>query len=256
MGKSSIAYSVCEVLSRAGSFDYIIWISAKETILTREGIKATQPELTDLNALLDKILIGSGIEKKEDFQDLEISEKLKNVYTYLAMAKFLIVIDNLETIRFENELADFIGKIPQPSKVLITTRVSKIVGEKQINVAEMTEDEAVELIREEARAVNAREITNATESNLRRISSKLGRIPLALTFLVSLSLERYSLADIENKIKDVNSTGIIDFCFSEIFKNLSKLEKDIFLSLIVLDKRDRSESIIIQINLTRMILKP
>ena len=217
-------------------------------LLTTKGIDFKDPVFKDLNGLLSKILVWTDLLKMDDFNDLDLNTKIDIAYKYLAMSPFLIVIDNLETVSFHKELIDFLENIPSPSKVLLTTRESKIVGEKIINIKEMMEEEAIELLKEEAVIVNAKEIINAQPIQLKALVNKVGRIPLALSFLASLSAEKISLGKIEQELKNVSNNKIIEFCFSEIYKTLTPLVKKVFLSLIILEKPHRIEQIIKLVN--------
>lgn len=244
VGKSSLAYYVCKKLQINSSFEYIIWISAKDSRLTTNGVEKIIPELKNLDDLFERILVRTNLMPKGEFADLSSKEKQESVNDYLSMAKFLIVIDNLETVEFTEQIERFIENIPSPSKVLITTRKADIVGEMRININKMDKDEAIKLLREEAKIFEAKELQNATDTQLFSLIDKFGYIPLALSFLVSLSVEGFSLGAIVKKISNIEEAGIIDFCFKEVYEKLSELSKKIFLSLIVLSHEDRSEQII------------
>ncbi|OGG51770.1 hypothetical protein A2704_01985 [Candidatus Kaiserbacteria bacterium RIFCSPHIGHO2_01_FULL_54_36b] len=250
VGKSSIAYFVCEKLKAANSFEYIVWISAKETLLTTQGIGSLKPELTGLDELLSKIVISSGLETRENFEQLPTSEKSKVAHTYMGLAPFLVVLDNLETIRFDKEISHFLENIPAPSKALITTRESKLTGEKIINIKEMDNEEAIDLLRQEAQILNAKELKNLSQVQASKLVEAFGRIPLAITLLAAFSAEKRSLGKIIDDVKSLDDkTKIIDFCFSEVYQTLSDIERRIFLSLVIIDDKGlRTPAVVIRMN--------
>jgi|GEM_PF-4902387 tetratricopeptide (TPR) repeat protein len=240
VGKSSIAYYVGEKLKGTSSFEYIIWTSAKDAVLTSKGISEHSPEFTGLDSLLQKIVIETGLECREDFEQLSIEEKQAMAYEYMAMAPFLIIVDNLETItseKDEKEISEFLSKLPMPSKALVTTRESKLEGEKVVNIKEMSDEEAKELLIQEAKLLNAKEILNLQDVPLTRLIESVGKIPLAITLLAALSAEKVSLGKIMDVLKGIeDKTKIIEFCFSEVYATLSEIDRKVFMALIVIEE--------------------
>ncbi|HEU4324245.1 MAG TPA: NB-ARC domain-containing protein [Roseiflexaceae bacterium] len=197
MGKTSLAR---EVASRCLSgdaaeleFDAAVWVSDKD-----------QPGTVNLSTVLDEVA------RTLDYPGLTQyahTEKRFEVEQLLRRQSVLLVVDNFETIT-DGALLDWLVRIPEPSKVVITTREHHRAfrGAWSIELGGMTNDEARLLINDrlrmlkwDARAVDPAQLTPlivATGGNPKAIELALGvikyeRRPLSL---VLQELERARLA--------------------------------------------------------------
>ncbi len=200
MGKTSLAR---EIASRCLSgdavgleFDAAVWVSDKD-----------QPGTVNLSTVLDEVA------RTLDYPGLiqyPHTEKRFEVEQLLRRQSVLLVVDNFETIT-DGALLDWLVRIPEPSKVVITTREHRRAfrGAWSIELGGMTKDEARLLIKDrlrmlklDARAIDPALLTPliaATGGNPKAIELALGvikyeRRPLTLV-LEELEQARLALFD-------------------------------------------------------------
>src|SRR5690606_12912493 len=90
----------------------------------------------------------------------------KEVLNYLAEFKILLILDNLETV-LDNRIKSFLGRLPQGSKVLITSRIGVGAYEYPIKLQPLEETEAVQLLRA---LISARNVTTLADTNTRKLA--------------------------------------------------------------------------------------
>ena len=176
IGKSSLALEVVYECLDAGRdksgqnvaiFDGFIWTTARDRDLS-------------LNAMLDTIartLDYPGIVQ----QPLE--EKRHAVCKLLQSRRYLLIVDNFGTISDEG-IRDFLLDLPEPSKVLITTREQKLPQVRPVSIKGLTEVEALALIRGEGRRLGLASFEQAEDRILGRLYQATGGAPLAIKWAV------------------------------------------------------------------------
>jgi tetratricopeptide (TPR) repeat protein len=176
IGKSSLALEVayeCLNARREKSsqdiaiFDGFIWTTAKDRDLS-------------LNALLDTIartLDYPGIVQ----QPLE--EKRHAARKLLQSRPYLLIVDNFETITDEG-VRDFLLDLPEPSKVLITTREQKLRDVRSVSLKGLTGPEALTLIRNEGKRQGLASFELAEDRILLHLYQATGGAPLAIKWAV------------------------------------------------------------------------
>ena len=117
VGKTALAREVAERALDNGIFDAVIWTSAKVEKLTSTGIEKIFGPPTTTRTIIDTIVDTFDFNLKDESFEL----KYKMVLKIFNSIKCLLVIDNWETID-DMSLNMFIDEIPEPSKVLITSR--------------------------------------------------------------------------------------------------------------------------------------
>lgn len=144
MGKTSLAREIaaqCMVADGEGPyFDTVVWLSDKD-----------RPGTTNLSLLLDEIA------RTLDYPgllQLAYDEKRLAVEQLLRHRCALLVIDNYETIT-DGALDSWLLRVPEPTKVLITTRKAPAMFRASwlVDLGGMTEDEALALINYRLRAL-------------------------------------------------------------------------------------------------------
>jgi hypothetical protein len=177
IGKTSLALEVVYDCLRASkgkqpddgiaTFEGFIWTTARDRNLS-------------LNAVLDTIartLEYPGIVQQPS------EEKQAAIRKLLQAKPYLLVIDNFETIT-DDSVRDFLLNLPEPSKVLITTREQKLRQVRAISVKGLTEPEALALIRSEGRRLGLVSLEQAEDRTLLRLYAATGGAPLAIKWAV------------------------------------------------------------------------
>ena len=93
MGKSTLAIEISHRCIENDLFEAVIWISAKEAILTLHGIEPVIPEAKTLSDIL--ITIGANL-GNPTIGNLSIQDQIKRAYYLLSKRTTLLVLDNFE----------------------------------------------------------------------------------------------------------------------------------------------------------------
>lgn len=183
IGKTSLALEVayeCLHASRDATifdgkttFAGFIWASAKDRDLT----------LNDLLNAIARTLDYTGIAHQPEGEKREAVERL------LREQPYLLLVDNLETVTDEN-VRDFLLKLPEPSKALITTREQTLRQVWAISLKGLAQDAALELIRSSGRRLGLQALAQAEEKVLLRLYEATGGAPLAIKWAVGQIKQR------------------------------------------------------------------
>ena len=139
-GKTSLAREIATYTLRGAEptlrFDAVIWVSDKD-----------RPGTTNLSVVLDEM---ARTLDYPGFTQFAFDEKRREVEQLLRRQRVLVIIDNFETIT-DHALLDWLLKVPEPSKVLITAREYRREfrrGGWLVELWGMTESEAFAFIQE------------------------------------------------------------------------------------------------------------
>lgn len=139
-------------------FDAVVWVSAKE----RSGGEEW------LNEVMDQIA------SVLDYPAYAVSQKKQSKIGQLLLKyRTLVVVDNFETIENPDRLIAWLRQIPEPSKVLITSRLAQLRGPLDrpwvVHLRGFSEDEAFQLIHNHVQRLELAESLVANEDDLRRL---------------------------------------------------------------------------------------
>lgn len=155
VGKSSLALAVAhnyrehyQELPPEDRFEAIIWITAKEEVLTIDGpTNAALPGLT-FHTLEDMYTTIAQTLEREDITRAILEEQDYLVHKALSTQRTLLIVDNLESVK-DKRVKTFLRNLPPPTKCIVTSRewidvadVLKLIG--------LPPEEAKKMIFEEA----------------------------------------------------------------------------------------------------------
>ncbi len=177
IGKTALALEVANECLQASkgempadgipTFDGFIWTTAKDRELT----------LNDVLDAIARTLDYLGIAQ----QPLE--EKQESVRRLLQSKRCLVIVDNFETVK-DSAVRDFLLRLPEPSKVLITSREQKLRQAWAVSLKGLEPPEALTLIRSEGRRLGLASMEKAEERVLLRLYKATGGAPLAIKWAV------------------------------------------------------------------------
>ncbi|MBN2258166.1 MAG: tetratricopeptide repeat protein [Anaerolineaceae bacterium] len=220
IGKTSLALEIayeCLRTSKEESTDIVafegfIWTTAKDRDLT-------------LNTLLDSIaftLECQGIVQRP------IEEKLIAVRKLLQAKPYLLVVDNFETVTDEG-FRDFLLKLPEPSKALITTREQNLQEVRAISIKGLAKSEALALIRHEGERLGLESLQQADDSVLLRLYEATGGAPLAIKWAIGqIKRKGQSLDTVLTALHEARG-NIFDNVFSRSWDLLSKEAQQVLI---------------------------
>ncbi|MGC1378666.1 MAG: tetratricopeptide repeat protein, partial [Anaerolineales bacterium] len=215
IGKSALALEVAHRYLRDYSqlpvderFEAIIWASAKQSILTADGIKPRSRSLHNLDDVFTAIAVTM---KKEDITKARHEEQLEIVRNVLIRQRTLLIIDNLETIEDETVIT-FLRELPAPTKAIVTTR-QRIDVAYAVRLTGMPFSDAKKLIEQEC---NKRGIV-LSDGDVKHLYDRTGGIPLAIMWsIANLGFGQ----NIEMVLRHLGAAkgDISYFCFGEVWK--------------------------------------
>ncbi len=210
IGKSALALEVAhhylrnaENLPTDERFEAIIWVSAKKTMLTGEGIKKRPHYLEYIDDIYTSIAITLGRKDITRSRDKEQHELVKHALT---QQRTLLLIDNLETVDDERVMM-FIHEVPDPTKVIITTRHWLNIA-YPIRLLGMGEKDALALIYDESK----KKSFQLSEGDSSQLFQRTGGVPLAIVWSISQMAYGYGCEAVLTRLgQPIND--IIEFCF-------------------------------------------
>lgn len=234
IGKSALALEVAhsylcqyDKLQKEKRFEAIIWITAKQIILTGGGkIRRSSPLCTlkeiytTIGVTLDR---GDIINAHGTVQDHLVRQALTQQRT-------LLIIDNLETVDDKESVIVFIQEIPHPTKVIVTTRHRIDVADYcPIRLDVITQKDAMQLIEDTAKRKGVRLAANESK----QLYHQIGGVPLAITWSVAkISFGSYTVERVLKLLREEPPSDIIQFCFEKALEQIK--EKPAYTLLLAL----------------------
>ncbi len=181
VGKSALALFIAHAylqdynrLPPEERFDAIIWISAKEEVLTAQGREKAVLSKQVLRSLEDAYTVIAQVLDREDITRATAEEQSHLVEKALKTQRTLLIMDNLESVKDER-LKPFLRNLPMPTKALITSREWLDVADV-LALTGLDQEEADQLVAEE---VSLRQVTLETDQR-RRLFDLTSGLPLPI----------------------------------------------------------------------------
>jgi Cdc6-related protein, AAA superfamily ATPase len=209
VGKSTLATEVSYRCIENDLFESVIWISAKESILTLHGIEPVIPEAKTLSDIL--ITIGTSL-GNPTIGNLSIQDQIKRAYNLLARQTTLLVLDNFESLSKteQRDILDFLRRSPITLKVAITSR--ERVSEGQIiRLQGLSFEESNALLEWDAQQKNI----HLTQDQNKYLVELTGGLPLALLWVQGqIAVLGYSVTQVLDKLSLDTDIPILQYCFN------------------------------------------
>lgn len=211
IGKSTLALEAAyyylqqyETLPPEERFDAIIWASAKQSVLTADGIVSRRQTLRTLDDLYTTI---STTLDREDITRARSDKQPSLVDQALRRQRTLLILDNFETVDDEQVLA-FVREVPDPTKVIVTTR-HRIDVAYPVRLVGMPEEDGLSLIAQEC----DEQAVTMTEKEARRLYERTGGVPLAIVWSLALMGYGYGVDAVLRRLGQ-RSEDIGHYCFA------------------------------------------
>jgi LuxR family glucitol operon transcriptional activator len=203
-------------------FDAIVWVTAKRTLLTASGIQQRQQTFSTLADLYREI---ANVLEIPAILQVDMEQQRTLVERALSDQRTLLVIDNLETVDDE-ELLTFIRELPDPTKVVVTTR-HRIDIAMPIRVLGMPYNDAHELMVTEA----ASKQIELTAEDMNSLFRRTAGVPLALVWSIALMSLGHGVEAVLRRLGSGHS-DIARFCFIESIEHIR--DRDAYRLLLAL----------------------
>lgn len=186
IGKTTLACALVRRLLGNAYWHEVAWVTAAQQLFNGGGaIKPiTRPALTS-EALVDA-LVEQLLRAEIGTSALSMEQKRNMLQQRFRQQPHLVVIDNLETLQDIEALLGTLREWLNPTKFLLTSRISRYYETDiyHLIVPELPADDALALVRTEARVRNNSALAAANDNELRPIYETVGGNPLALRLVV------------------------------------------------------------------------
>lgn len=237
IGKSALALEIAHyylrnynTLPAEERFEAIIWTSAKNNVLTADGIAPRRQIMRTLDDTYTAIAVAL---QRDDITRAQSDDEDEIVRRALTQQRTLLLVDNFETVDDEDVLT-FLREIPDPTKVIMTTR-HRIDIAYPIRLLGMSWDEAQALIGKEC----ARKAVKVTEVQSRQLYERTGGIPLAIVWSIAQIGIGYSIEAVLMRLEQ-HTGSIAKFCFEEVVSQIRDKPAYKLLIALALFKTDAS----------------
>ncbi|MBD2562227.1 MULTISPECIES: tetratricopeptide repeat protein [Nostoc] len=237
MGKTALALEVAHLARKQALFDAYLFVSAKTTWLSAEGVREETLALSSLDSFCREFAKGLG--QTDIVKMTDATERRRALLDALRGRRTLLIWDNLETLNAEerNMIAEFLRKLPTPNKAIITSR--RRTGESAVTIRldRLLEAEALELMREKGRSHPrlAQELNATKPEILTALYEASGGNPLALDWtLGQVAHKGYSISVALERLRNAaKSEDLYGFLFADAAKTLSEKDRTVLSALVV-----------------------
>jgi LuxR family glucitol operon transcriptional activator len=243
VGKSALAIEVSHRCLEADLFESVIWISAKESILTLHGIEPIIPEAKSLSDIL--ITIGTSL-GNPTIGNLSIQDQIRRAYNLIASRTTLLILDNFESLS-KNEQADildFLRRSPITLKIIITSR-ERVAEGQIIRLQGLSFLESNALLEWDAQQKNIQ----LTSDQNKYLVDLTGGLPLAMLWVQGqIAVLGYSVTQVFDKLSLDANIPILQYCFNHSWNLLRNIDEKRLLFILALQpdavSRDALKAII------------
>lgn len=186
IGKSTLAEALVRRLVPETTFADLAWVTARQQSFNLGGsIREERRSLLNAQGIAE-LIFDQLWQSEEQPLALSASHKLEMLRQRLKQAAHLVVVDNLETVADLQVLMPTIRQLANPSQFILTSRES-LYGESGVFhhvLRELSQADALELVRQEAQERNLPSLVVAPDKQLIPIYDTVGGNPLALRLVV------------------------------------------------------------------------
>src|SRR5574341_1261712 len=229
VGKSTLAIEISHRCIENDLFEAVIWISAKETVLTLHGIEPVIPEAKTLSDIL--ITIGTNL-GNPTIGNLSIQDQIKRAYNLLSRRTTLLVLDNFESLSKteQRDILDFLRRSPITLKVVITSR-ERVSEGQVIRLQGLSFEESNALLDWDAQQKNIQ----LTKDQSRHLIDLTGGLPLSLCWVQGqIAVLGYSVTQVLDRLSLDANIPILQYCFNHSWNLLQQTDTKKLLFILAL----------------------
>lgn len=235
MGKTALAHALCRTLVREGALTALAWVTAQKQQMGLGGVirSVEHPALT--SAELVHSLAQQLLADEPDYALLSLARKEERLAQRFRATPHLVMVDNLETLVDVETLLGHLRAWANPTKFLLTTRHS-LLAEADIHhfsLPELTQGDALALVRHEARQRNLPGVADASESELNPIFESVGGNALALRLVVG-QLHVYPLSTVLADLRAAQgsaASGLYTHIYQQAWQALDEEARRVLLAM-------------------------
>jgi transcriptional regulator with XRE-family HTH domain len=250
LGKTSLAHALSRQVIQQRLFADFGWVSARQYIFdSRTGIKPVGlPAALTVESLVEK-LVAQLMPDTPRSDTLFAQESQALLKMRLKQIPHLIVIDNLETVEDVEVLLPTLRELASPTKFLLTSRESLYheSGIYHFPLPELSETDALRLIRYETKLHNLTHLKQASDDDLKEIFEIVGGNPLAIRLVVGQTHE-FALDVILDGLAQAQGQTVEElytFIYRRSWESLDEPARTLFLAMpLITDEGESLEGLI------------
>jgi Flp pilus assembly protein TadD len=237
VGKTALACWMTLQAYEKKWFDFIVSVSARDRILTSEGIIATASTFSSLDDLLHEICETTGFAEFDSITSFD--ERLRRIKEdILGQFNGFLFVDNLETVD-DPRRVQFLEDLPMPTKAIVTSRRARIrVSNYPVEVGPFDEREAVEFLDETSRSAGKDFVAEMTSAEKKVIVDACDRIPLVMEWLVGRVKAPDTALSVAHGLAKEGRHGeeLLEFSFRRIYEDMTGEQRSV-LKVLALTNR-------------------
>lgn len=236
LGKTTLADAAARQAARDLAFTELVWVTARQQSLNLGGGIRTE-RAQSVNVAEIVAMIFDQVFEDADPKPIALTTEAKQqaLRNRLVKDRYLIVVDNLETLEDVENLMPVVRRLRDPSKFILTSRESLFnePGIHHSRLSEMTEDHALELIYQEAHEQGIQQIIQASRAELLPIYEVVGGNPLALRLVVG-QIHTYTLDWVLAGLKGakgMTALSLYSYLYRQAWDTLDEATRDVFMAM-------------------------
>ncbi len=234
IGKTALVHAYINQESVRHDYYEVLWVSARQPV---KGFGQPQMREDALNFTLDDVT--SRLAQQLGLSHLvekPLEERLRGIQAATALQKYILVVDNLETIADYVELVPALARYCGQCKILITTRESlrEFPFTTVFQVPELSQTHATQLVHEEVKRRGG--TPRISEPDLEDLFRTVGGLPLALK-LIAAQIQLNPIAEIIDEFKKAErgKESIYRFLYWKIWNSLSNPSRRLLFTFLTVD---------------------
>ncbi|MFN8446433.1 MAG: NB-ARC domain-containing protein [Caldilineaceae bacterium] len=241
VGKSALTDALCRRLIDSDLWEEFAWVALEQTIVA-DGA-------TNNQAIVEQLLLQLAPDTLQN-EEHTAETRLDLLCNRLKERPHLIVIDGLEAHPDIDGFMSLLHRMINPSKIVITSRLRAYqeAGVYHFTLGAMTAEHTLQLIREEAKLRNLRDVAEASDEELYPIYTLIGGNPLAARVVVE-QLHIYPLNQVLADLITASGPTINDlyaFLFDHAWEQLDEAMRYASLPLLLItEKGDTLEELVL-----------
>ncbi|MBX3001674.1 MAG: hypothetical protein KF893_24335 [Caldilineaceae bacterium] len=234
LGKTALADQIMRRAIEDRLFDGFGWVSVRQSIFALDGtIHAVNNPIRTAEHVIEQL--ARQIVQGPLPVPYQTEKALSLLQQQLERQRYLITIDNLESLADIEVLIPYLSRLVQPSKFLLTSRQS-LPDAPQVfpqQVQPLGQQDALQLVRIEAESRNLPALAAATDEHLLPIYTLVGGNPLALRLVVGQT-HRHPLMTVLDDLRIARGQAVdhlYTFVYRRAWETLTQRERQAFLSM-------------------------
>jgi LuxR family transcriptional regulator, glucitol operon activator len=228
VGKTALALRCLYDLADDPSipYDAIVWASLKTSALTQAGVKQLTGTITSTLGLLSEVAKHLGVTEQSEKTEAHYIEEIAE---YFDLYRILVVIDNLETVS-AGPLRELLLRVPQSSKILITSRIGIGEFEARYPLQGLDEKTSISLFRALSKILGVNTLLRLDDGNIKGLCRRLFFSPLLIKWFVASVARGAETSSLTNRDGDT-FTSALAFCFQNLFEKLGAQDREVISCL-------------------------